>query len=274
MPPRHPVVTKRQNEIRAWIEGEIVEGHLRPGDRIDEREICQRFGVSRTPVRDALLQLASVELVAFRPRQGAMVACIPVRRIAAMWEVMTALEGLCAELAARRMDRTALDALGAVHAESRRLVAEGDVASYDVFNRDFHEIVYVGCRNEYLAEQVRDIRCRLRAYRRYPFQKSGGMERSLAGHEAILKALNAGEDVAAGAAMREHVAGGMTFLDLVAELPAGARADDGEPTARAESRSRMRRESAAPKGPPTAAVHSRPRRAPRPAKADGVGVGG
>ena len=234
MAPFRPAPTKRQNEILVWIESEIVEGRLRPGDKIAEGEICQRFGVSRTPVREALLQLASVELVAFRPRQGAMVTRIPVRRIAAMWEVMTALEGLCAELAARRMDRDALDALEAVNAKSRQLVVEGDVAGYDACNRDFHEIIYVGCRNDYLAEQVRVIRCRLRAYRRYPFQRAGGMERSLVGHEAILRALTIGDDVAAGAAMREHVAGGMTFLDLVAELPAGATADDDEPTTRLE----------------------------------------
>lgn len=227
MAPKHSAAAKRQNEIRAWLESEIMEGRLRPGDRIGEGEICRQFGVSRTPVREALLQLASVELVVFRPRQGAMVARIPVQRIAAMWEVMTALEALCAELAARRMERAALEALATVNAESRQFVAAGDVTGYDKSNRNFHEIIYIGCRNDYLAEQVRDIRCRLRAYRRYPFQRAGGMERSLAGHEVILKALEVGDDAAAGAAMREHVAGGVSFLDLVAELPASA-AEDGE----------------------------------------------
>jgi DNA-binding GntR family transcriptional regulator len=223
----HPTPSRRQGDIRAWLENEILEGRLRPGDRVDEQEVCRAFAVSRTPVREALLQLASIDLVEFRPRQGAMVLRISVRQIAAMWEVMTSLEGLCAELAARRMNDAERDALRVVHETSRSAAANGDVDGYDRCNRLFHEGIYVGCRNEYLATHVRDIRGRLRVYRRYPFQRAGGMERSHDGHEAVLQALVAGDGAAAGAAMREHVAGGLSFLDLVAELPPGAVADDG-----------------------------------------------
>lgn len=219
----------RQNEIRAWIENEILEGHLRPGDRVNEQQICQKFGVSRTPVREALLQLASMELIAFRSRQGAAVSRMSVRQIAAMWEVMTSLEGLCAELAARRMNQDERERLQAIHETGRRLVAQGDVAGYDDANRRYHEVIYGGCRNDYLAAHVRDIRRRLRIYRRYPFQRAGGMEQSCAGHQAILEALIAGNDKAAGSTMREHVAGGLSFLDLVAELPAGTVVDDDVP---------------------------------------------
>lgn len=74
-----------QGNLRRWLEGEIVSGRLRPGDRIDEKELCGKFGVSRTPVREAILQLASIGLVALRPRQGAIVARISVRQIVAMW---------------------------------------------------------------------------------------------------------------------------------------------------------------------------------------------
>lgn len=227
MAPDRRTLPNRQNEIRAWLESEILEGRLRPGDRIGEQEICRTFAVSRTPVREALLQLASVDLVEFRPRQGALVLRISVRQIAAMWEVMTSLEGLCAELAARRMDGAERDALQAIHDSSRLCVSTDDVVGYDRCNREFHELIYAGCRNDYLAEHVRDIRRRLRIYRRYPFQRAGGIERSVHGHEAVLRALGAGNDAAAGAAMREHVAGGLSFLDLVAELPASAVADDG-----------------------------------------------
>lgn len=254
-------VPNRQNEIRAWLENEILEGHLRPGDRIGEQEICQKFAVSRTPVREALLQLASVELIEFRPRQGALVLRISVRQIAAMWEVMTSLEGLCAELAARRMGHDEREALQAVHERSRHFMAQEDVAGYDGCNREFHEIIYAGCRNDYLATHVRDIRRRLRIYRRYPFQRAGGMERSLAGHEAVMKALTAGDDGAAGSAMREHVAGGLSFLDLVAELPAGAVADDAGPELVAKGRPRTRREGLAPMTPRKARTPPHPKQA-------------
>jgi DNA-binding GntR family transcriptional regulator len=254
-------VPNRQNEIRAWLENEILEGHLRPGDRISEQEICEKFAVSRTPVREALLQLASVELIEFRPRHGAVVLRISVRQIAAMWEVMTSLEGLCAELAARRMNHEEREALQVVHDRSRQLVAEDDIAGYDNCNREFHEIIYAGCRNDYLATHVRDIRRRLRIYRRYPFQRAGGMERSLAGHEAVLGALIVGDDTAAGSAMREHVAGGLSFLDLVAELPAGAVADDEGPTVSAKSRPRTRRDAPVPAASGQAQLRRRPKHA-------------
>jgi DNA-binding GntR family transcriptional regulator len=254
-------VPNRQNEIRAWLENEILEGHLRPGDRIGEQEICQKFAVSRTPVREALLQLASVELIEFRPRHGAVVLRISVRQIAAMWEVMTSLEGLCAELAARRMNHEEREALQVVHDRSRQLVVEDDIAGYDNCNREFHEIIYAGCRNDYLATHVRDIRRRLRIYRRYPFQRAGGMERSLTGHQAVLRALTAGDDAAAGSAMREHVAGGLSFLDLVAELPAGAVADDDGPETSLRSRPRTRRDAPAPKTSRKAQTRPRPKQA-------------
>jgi DNA-binding GntR family transcriptional regulator len=256
-----PAPPNRQNEIRAWIENEILEGHLRPGDRISEQELCQKFAVSRTPVREALLQLASVDLVEFRSRQGAMVLRISVRQIASMWEVMTSLEGLCAELAARRMQREEREALAVVHERSRHFVAENDVAGYDNCNREFHEIIYAGCRNDYLAAHVRDIRRRLRTYRRYPFQRAGGMERSLAGHEAVLKSLVVGDDAGAGSAMREHVAGGLSFLDLVAELPAGAVWDDEALEMLPKSRPRPRREAAVPKAPQSARTRPRAKQA-------------
>lgn len=244
----------RQNEIRAWLENEILEGRLRPGDRLGEQQIGERFGVSRTPVREAFLQLASMELIAFRPRQGAVVSRMSVRQIAAMWEVMTSLEGLCAELAARRMSHEERERLKSIHEQSRELVATGDVAGYDEANRQFHEVIYGGCRNNYLAAHVRDIRRRLRIYRRYPFQRAGGMERSFAGHQAVMEAAGAGNDEAAGSAMREHVSGALSFLDLVAELPAGAVSDDdfGE-----ESPAGGAREPA-PRHPPV----RKPRRAP------------
>ncbi len=208
----------RQSAVRAWIETEIMEGRLRPGERLDEARICARFGISRTPLREALLQLASMDLITFRPRRGAAVARMSVKQIAAMWEALTALEGLCAELAARRMMEEERELLRAVHAAARQLEGSNDAAAYDEANRRFHETIYDGCRNDYLAAQVRDIRRRLRVYRRYPFQRAGGIARSLAGHEMVLAAIVAGQDRAADAAMREHVAGGLSVLDLVAEI--------------------------------------------------------
>ena len=91
---------------------------------------------------------------------------------------------------------------------------------YDAANKTFHEAIYRGCRNDYLAKQVMTIRRRLQPYRRFPFHRAGGMQRSFEGHQLVLNAIKAGEEDKAAAAMREHVAGRLSFLDLIAEFPA------------------------------------------------------
>lgn len=208
----------RQKALRAWLEQEILDGKFRPGERLDEQQVCRRFGVSRTPLRETLLQLVSLNLIEFRPRQGAFIARMSLKQIAAMWEMLTGLEGLCAALSARRMTEEDRNRLRAVHEEARKVVATGNIEDYDNGNRLFHEIIYSGCRNEYLADNVRAIRSRVGVYRRYPFQRAGGLERSFAGHQSILDAICKGDEPAADIAMREHVSGALSFLDMVAEM--------------------------------------------------------
>jgi|GEM_PF-291690 len=216
----------RQKELRSWLENEILDGRLGPGDAIDEQDMCTRFGVSRTPVRESLLQLASLELIEFRPRYGAVVKQMSVREIAAIWEVLTSLESFAAGLAARRMtpeDRLLLDSF---HTSAHPFLESGDVKGYDDANKAFHETIYRGCCNDYLANQVMTIRRRLQPYRRFPFHRAGGIQRSFEGHQLVLDAIKAGDENKAAAAMREHVAGGLSFLDLIAEFPPRGREVD------------------------------------------------
>jgi DNA-binding GntR family transcriptional regulator len=236
----------RQKELRSWLENEILDGRLRPGDAIDEQGVCARFGVSRTPVRETLLQLASLELIEFRPRYGAVVKQMSVKEIAAVWEVLTSLESFAAGLAARRMDSEDRLLLNSFHNMSLPYVEAGDVEGYDAANKTFHEAIYRGCRNEYLAKQVMTIRRRLQPYRRFPFHRAGGMQRSFEGHQLVLNAIKMGEEDKAVAAMREHVAGGLSFLDLIAEFPARDHpssktkiAEKADIRARASARSRV-----------------------------------
>src|SRR3546814_4770155 len=82
---------------------EVLSGHRPPGARLDESKLAQHFGVSRTPVREALRELAAADLVVLRPRQGAVVATVTVTQLLHMFEVMAELASFCARLAARRM---------------------------------------------------------------------------------------------------------------------------------------------------------------------------
>ncbi|HBN49026.1 MAG TPA: GntR family transcriptional regulator, partial [Thalassospira sp.] len=102
---------KLATDLVQKLERDIVTGVLKPGDKLDERSLSERFGVSRTPVREALQTLAGSGLVATMPRRGTIVASITVADLIEMFEVMAELEAMCARLAARRMARADIEKL-------------------------------------------------------------------------------------------------------------------------------------------------------------------
>src|SRR5262245_47505916 len=108
-------------ELRLQLADEIVRGVLPPGGALDETELARRFGVSRTPVREAIRQLAASGLVEARAHRGAVVARPTEERINGMFEAMAELEALCAGLAAERMLAADRARLEAIHEELRVL---------------------------------------------------------------------------------------------------------------------------------------------------------
>src|SRR6202795_2251184 len=103
---RMPMKTRsgtRSEKLREAIEERIATGEFPPGMHLDETELAHRFGVSRTPLREALIQLSSVGIIALRPRRGAVVAEVTPQRLLEMFDVMAELEAMCGRLAARRM---------------------------------------------------------------------------------------------------------------------------------------------------------------------------
>ena len=94
---------RRSEQLGDEIEERIATGQYRPGMRLDEQEIADAFGVSRTPVREAFIQLEAAGLIEIRPRRGAIVTEISGARVCEMFEVMAELESMCGRLAARRV---------------------------------------------------------------------------------------------------------------------------------------------------------------------------
>ena len=93
----------RSDRVRRRLADQIISGELKPGQQLDEKALAEAFNVSRTPVREALRQLAASELVDWRPHQSAVVATITIPKMVEMFEVMAEVEGFCGRLAARRM---------------------------------------------------------------------------------------------------------------------------------------------------------------------------
>jgi DNA-binding GntR family transcriptional regulator len=191
--------------LRQKLEVAIAAGHLEPGSRLDEQEIAQRFGVSRTPVREAFRLMAANHLVELRGRQGATVRAIKAQALIEMFQVMAELEGLCARLAARRVSQIWRDDISEIH---QRLVAAGETGNIDVFydiNQEFHEAIYEASRNAFLADQTRKLRNQVAAYRRRVTRMPNRIADTVREHEAVMEAILAHDPERAHSSMRDHV---------------------------------------------------------------------
>ncbi|HYD31280.1 MAG TPA: GntR family transcriptional regulator [Azospirillaceae bacterium] len=206
--PQDTVTTKtatRADEVRRVIEEEIFLGKLRPGSRLDEETLAQRFNISRTPVREAILQLVSTGLVEKRPRQGAVVAPLNLHRMVQMFEVMSESEGLCCKYAARRMSAEEKERLKEIHEASKRHMENHELDAYYALNRQFHEAIHQGSHNEVLEEIVRGLFARLAPYRRYQLNHPTRVGESFDEHDAVVRAILASDPANAYHAMRKHV---------------------------------------------------------------------
>ncbi|OYX13404.1 MAG: GntR family transcriptional regulator [Rhizobiales bacterium 32-66-8] len=205
--------------LREALEEDIVAGHLLPGQRLDEVWLAERFQVSRTPIREALIQLAASGLVEIRPRRGAHVVLLGPRELIESFELMAEMEAACGRLAARRMGPQDLAALAEAHAACGQAVRAGDADAYYPANALFHQAIYAGTGNRVLAAEAQRLQKRLQPYRRLQLRVSRRMDASFAEHEAIFQALQAGEGEVAADHLRAHVlVQGERFLSLLAAL--------------------------------------------------------
>ena len=193
------------DELRLQLADDIVRGALAPGAALDEVTLARRFQVSRTPVREAIRQLAASGLVEARAHRGALVACPNRPQLIGMFETMAELEALCAGLAAERMTAAERGALEAAHAELRALIQTGDPQRYHEINEAFHSVIYIGAHNAYLAEITLSTRVRVQPFRRAQFRNLGRLAKSHAEHDLIVTAILRGDRDGAMAAMRSHI---------------------------------------------------------------------
>ena len=208
------------DKLRDQLEQDIVVGRLRPGERLDEASLSGRFGVSRTPIREALAQLASNGLVELRPRRGAFVREVSIRELLEMFDVMAELESMCVRLAARRMKREQQAELIDAHAKCKKASESDDVDAYYYSNQVFHQVIYNACGNHFLCRQTEQLRNRLKPYRRLQLHVPHRVAASLREHQVIVDALLNGDEVAASEAIKAHILiQGERFYDLLASMP-------------------------------------------------------
>ena len=213
---------KARQRIYQSIERQIAEEQLLPGDPVDEETLMEHFGVSRTPVREALLQLQAEGLLTSLPRGGVVVAKMSVSQLFAMWELLAELEGLCARYACERMLDEERQALQAIHEASDEIVRRDDQTAWQEANMRFHECLYAAARNPYLRQEILRMRVRTQAYRKHAFGAIGRLQVSHRAHGEIVKAISANNSAAAAKAAFRHMSpghGAPGVKDLIMNLP-------------------------------------------------------
>ncbi|TDT94468.1 MULTISPECIES: GntR family transcriptional regulator [Azorhizobium] len=195
----------RTEELRLQIADDIVRGRILPGTALEEMEVAKRYGVSRTPVREVIRDLAASGLVETRPHRSALVAKPSLDRLRGMFDVMAELEALCAGLCAVHMTKAERGQLEAIHAELADLTRRGDEANYTFLNDRFHTFLYGGAHNAYLAEITLATRARLQPFRRAQFRNLGRLALSYAEHDTVVQAILRGDKAEAASAMRSHI---------------------------------------------------------------------
>jgi DNA-binding GntR family transcriptional regulator len=187
------------------IASSVLSGAFQPGLRLDEQMLAERYGVSRTPVREALRQIASTGLIEIKPRRGAVVARVTSAQLETLFGAMAEIEATCARLAALTMTPIERRRLQTTHESMAEIVARNDSDAFAAANLTFHTLIYTGAHNEIIAEFSTALRRRLAPFRKAQFRTAGRLPRSHEEHGNVVKAILAGDAQAAHARMFHHM---------------------------------------------------------------------
>lgn len=215
--------TRHADRIADALEELVFTGQFNDGDRLDEIRLSKQFGVSRTPIREALQRLVASGIAEQLPRRGVFVRQPGPIELMEMFETMSEIEGVCGRLAALRISHQALHDLDSANVLCRAAVTSNDTDAYYLENERFHHTIYAQSGNSYLAGQAVRLHRRLKPFRRLQLRLRGRMAQSMQEHEDIVFALRAGDQTQAEKALRDHVGiQGEKFRHLMTELRTAA----------------------------------------------------
>jgi DNA-binding GntR family transcriptional regulator len=175
--------------LMAGIRGIILRGELADGAKVPEAQLCTRFGVSRTPLREALKALAIEGLVTLRPNRGAVVAPLNAPVLAEVFEAKEALERFIGAAVADRADASDLDALEALHEALRTAAVCHDATAYSEINANFHDRLAAAARNAQVRQIYAGLQAQVSRARHAINHDPQRMAESLSEHEGIMAAL-------------------------------------------------------------------------------------
>lgn len=199
-------------EVAERLRTAIFAHELAPGSWIDEQALADEFGISRTPMREALKVLASEGLVELKPRRGCYVTELSDNDLDQIFPVMALLEGRAAYEAAQNADARDLADLERIHAELERHAKNGDANRFFETNDAFHTALQDIANNRWLKQLIEDARKVIKLTRRQSLEAEGRIDRSLAEHRQVMTAIKNGDPGVAAQAMHDHLLSGRAAL--------------------------------------------------------------
>lgn len=212
------------DELAVRLRRMIVEDELEPGVRINERELCERFGVSRTPLREAIKVLAREGYVRLTPNRGATVAALTTQDLEEAFPIMAALEALAGELAAQNATDAQIASILQDHARMRAAYEAGDRPSYFARNEAIHLAIAEASGNATLEQMQRSLDGRVRRGRYQANISPARWRQAMAEHEEIADALAARDAPRLAAILHRHLKNKLAALrDGLADAPSSTR---------------------------------------------------
>ena len=177
-----------RERILETIRDAIMSGALKPGEKVAEPELAERFGISRTPIREAFRQLESEGYLTVIPRKGAVVASFSPRDVEEFYAIKSILEGYAARKACDKLTPRELDKLAAINGKLRQLANGGDIKHFFKVHNDFHELFIKAAGNEKLHEMIGNLVNKFKRLRVASLSKPGRMLVSVEEHDKIIDA--------------------------------------------------------------------------------------
>ena len=183
----------------------LIEGAIAPGAKLNERELCERLHVSRTPLREAIKLLAAEGLVDLLPHRGAVAVRLGESAVVHTFEVLAALEGLSGALAAERVTDAERAEMRAMHYEMLAYHARGDLSGYYRLNARIHCAINAAAKNPVLASTYAQVNARVQALRFRTNQDGAKWQQAVREHGAMIDALDARDGPALCRILTEHL---------------------------------------------------------------------
>ncbi|QWE17558.1 GntR family transcriptional regulator [Polynucleobacter sp. AP-Nino-20-G2] len=196
-------------DVAERLREQIFAHELAPGSWLDEQSLAMQFGISRTPMREAIKVLASEGLVTTKMNKGAYVTQVDRRDLEQIFTVLSLLEGQAAKETAIKATEDQLTQLDNLHHRLEKAAADRDLEQFFEINVKFHDLVQEIAGNKWMNGVIEDLRKVLKLQRRDSLSRSGRLLSSLVEHREILQAILKRDATAAEAAMRKHLAHGL-----------------------------------------------------------------